>query len=60
VPYTGAVADLTYGGATLRLDGSFAPASMSNASAVNNSIYFSTDNNKLVYKDSAGVVNELY
>ena len=60
VPYTGAVADLTYGGATLRLDGSFAPASMSNASAVNNSIYFSTDNNKLVFKDSVGVVNELY
>jgi len=60
VPYTGAVADLTYGGATLRLDGSFAPAALANASAVNNSIYFSTDNNKLVYKDSAGVVNELY
>jgi hypothetical protein len=60
VPYTGAVADLVYGGATLRLDGSFAPASMSNSSAVNNSIYFSTDSNTLVYKDSGGVVHDLY
>jgi hypothetical protein len=60
VPYDGAVQDLNYGNMSLRLDGSIAPASMSNSSAVNNSIYFSTDNNKLVYKDSSGVVNELY
>jgi len=60
VPYTGAVADLTYGGATLRLDGSFAPASIADVSAVNNSIYFSTDSSKLAYKDSVGVVHDLY
>jgi len=60
VPYTGAVADLTYGGATLRLDGSFAPAAMSNSSVMNNSIFYSTDNNKLCYCDLVGVIHELY
>ena len=56
----GATTNLSYGGATLRLDGSFAPASMSNASAMNNSIYFSTDSNVLTYKDSVGVTHDLY
>lgn len=36
------------------------PASMTNASAPNNSIYYSTTNGKLVYKNSAGTVNNLY
>jgi hypothetical protein len=60
VPYTGATTNLSYGGATLRLDGSFAPASIADVSAMNNSIYFSTDSNKLVYRDSTGVVHDLY
>jgi len=60
VPYTGAVADLTYGGATLRLDGSFAPASIGDVSAVNNSLYFSTDSNTLCYKNASGSVFSLY
>jgi len=60
VPYTGAVSDLTYGGATLRLDGSFAPASIADVSAVNNSLYFSTDSNTLCYKNASGSVFSLY
>jgi protocatechuate 3,4-dioxygenase beta subunit len=60
VPYDNAVQEVTIGTAIWRLDGSFAPASMSNSSAVNNSIYFSTDNNKLCYRDSLGVIYELY
>lgn len=36
------------------------PASMADASAPNNSIYYSTTANKLVYKDSGGTVNNLY
>ena len=60
VPYTGAVADLAYGGATLRLDGSFAPASIADISSVNNSLYFSTDSNTLCYKNASGSVFSLY
>lgn len=40
--------------------GGIQPASMANASAPNNSIYYSTDASKLVYKDPGGVVNNLY
>lgn len=40
--------------------GEVEPASLADASAANNSIYFSTTANKLVYKDSSGVVNNLY
>lgn len=36
------------------------PETTSDASAENNSIYFSSDTNKLCYKDPSGTVNELY
>jgi len=36
------------------------PASLADASAQNNSIYYSTDASKLVYKDSSGTSNNLY
>ena len=41
-------------------NGGFIPASMADSSAVNNTIYYSTTANRLVYKDSSGVVNNLY
>lgn len=40
--------------------GAWKPSSMADASAPNNSVYFSTTANKLVYKDSGGTVNQLY
>jgi hypothetical protein len=40
--------------------GEYRPASMADASAPNNSVYYSTTASKLVYKDSGGVVNVLY
>jgi hypothetical protein len=40
--------------------GYFLPITSSDASAPNNSIYYSTDATKLVYKDSGGIVNNLY
>jgi hypothetical protein len=40
--------------------GAIKPASIANASAPNNSIFYSTTNSKLVYKDSGGTVNNLY
>jgi hypothetical protein len=40
--------------------GYFIPVSSADADAPNNSIYFSTDANKLAYKDSLGSVNDLY
>lgn len=45
-----------------RIDGNgfFVPKSSADASAPNNSIYYSTDASKLVYKDSGGSVNALY
>lgn len=46
--------------ANVREDNSIEPVSLADADAVNNSIYYSTDQSKLVYKDSAGVVNDLY
>lgn len=36
------------------------PVESDNASAPNGTIYYSTDANKLVYKDNSGVVNNLY
>ena len=46
--------------APLNNDGSFAPATLLDVDASNNSVYYSTDSGKLVYKDSGGTVNELY
>jgi hypothetical protein len=43
-----------------REDGSVEPVSIADAVAANNSIYYSTDQSKLVYKDFGGVVNDLY
>ena len=40
--------------------GFFIPRESADADAPNNSIYFSTDSNTLVYRDSLGVVNSLY
>lgn len=47
-------------GGVSKFDGVIRPASMANASAPNDSIYYSTDASKLVYKDSGGTVNNLY
>jgi len=47
-------------GMSIRGDGTIAPASMSDASAPNDSLYYSTTASKLCYKDSGGVVNALY
>lgn len=44
----------------IKADGSWQPPSIADASATNNSLYYSTTQNKLVYKDSSGVVNNLY
>jgi hypothetical protein len=41
-------------------NGGFVPASMSDATAANGTLYYSTTANKLVFKDSSGVVNNLY
>jgi len=46
-------------GNTLTL-ASYSPASMADASAANDTIYYSTTASRLVYKDSAGTVNNLY
>lgn len=44
----------------VRDDGTIKPVSLADASAENDSVYYSTTQNKLVYKDSGGVVNSLY
>jgi hypothetical protein len=44
----------------VRADGSFQFASLADASAANNSLYYSTTQSKLVYKDSSGTVTPLY
>ena len=44
----------------IRDDKSIEPALLSDGDAVNNSIYYSTTQSKLVYKDALGVVNDLY
>lgn len=40
--------------------GVFQPVTRADAAAPNNSVYFSSDSTKLVYKDSGGVVHALY
>ena len=47
---------------TMRVDGNgyFIPVSSADASAPNNSIYYSTDAGKLVYKDAGGTPRSLY
>lgn len=40
--------------------GAFHPPTLADSAAQNNSIYYSSTANKLVYKDSSGVVNNLY
>ena len=44
----------------IRGDGTIRPVEMADAAAPNNSLYYSTTQNKLVYKDNGGVVNDLY
>jgi hypothetical protein len=41
-------------------NGAWKPASLADANADNGTVYYSTDQSKLVYKDGAGVVNDLY
>lgn len=40
--------------------GAMKPASMADSAAANDTVYYSTDASKLVYKDSGGSVNNLY
>ncbi len=47
-------------GMKIRGDGSIQPATIADASASNDSIYYSSDQSKLVYKDSGGTVRDLY
>jgi hypothetical protein len=49
-----------YNNMSVRQDGTIAPVSMANASAPNNSIFYSTGSNTLCYKDAAGNVHSLY
>jgi hypothetical protein len=44
----------------IRGNGTVRPVQMSNAAAPNDSIYYSTTDAKLVYKDSGGIVRALY
>jgi hypothetical protein len=44
----------------VRQDGTIEPVTLADADAENNSIYYSSDAGKLVYKDSGGTVNDLY
>lgn len=43
-----------------QFDGPLLPTSLADASAPNNSIYYSTTSSKLAYKDSGGTVHDLY
>jgi len=45
---------------SINASGTFQPISIADASAPNNSIYYSTTASKLVYKSSNGTVNNLY
>lgn len=49
-----------YGNMSIRSDGTIAPVAMANASAPNNSIFYSTGSNKLCYKDPSGNCFNLY
>lgn len=44
----------------IRSDNSFRAPQLADAAAANNSIYYSTDASKLVFKDGGGTVNNLY
>lgn len=44
----------------IRGDGTWKPPQLADASAANESVYYSTDASKLVYKDSGGTVRSLY
>jgi hypothetical protein len=44
----------------ITLNGALIPVNLADANAPNNSIYYSTTQSKLVYKDSGGSVNDLY
>jgi len=44
----------------IRGDGTIRPVEMADASAPNNSLYYSTTQSKLVYKDSVGTVHDLW
>ena len=44
----------------IRNDGTMKPVQLADASAPNDSVYYSTTQSKLVYKDSGGTVNNLY
>lgn len=58
---TGAVTfDAVGSGAKFIFSDCIEPPSMADSSAPNNSIYYSTTQNKLVFKDGGGVVNNLY
>jgi hypothetical protein len=46
--------------AAITKNGGFQPAHMADSSAANDTVYYSTTASKLVYKDSGGVVNNLY
>lgn len=41
-------------------DQSWTPPQIADTTAVNDTVYYSTDATKLVYKDNSGTVNELY
>lgn len=45
---------------SIRSNGAIMPATLADADAANNSIYYSSTASRLVYKDGAGVVNNLY
>jgi hypothetical protein len=49
-----------YLNADTRFEGPFRPANSADADAPNGSVYYSTTQNKLVFKDPAGTVNPLY
>jgi hypothetical protein len=46
--------------AAVTKNGAFVPAHLADASAANDTVYYSTTAGKLVYKDSGGTVNNLY
>lgn len=48
------------GGTIVNTDGTIVPVSLADASAANSTIYYSTTQSKLVFKDSGGTVNALY
>lgn len=49
-----------WGNTVLASNGSLIPANLSDASAANNSLYYSNTRSKLCYKDYGGTVHELY